>query len=243
MIKPLFATPCYNGLATWQYTNSMINLAESLRGFDIPFKTYMVGGDSIVDRARNDCVAEFLDSNCTHLFFIDSDIAFKPQDAMDMLSSGLDFVLAPYRKKTIDEEWTVSLIDSDYQLGTTLLKYHPKSQSIRYITCAEGGAGFLCLSRKSILELTKDVPTYKWLRNNITRRCPNLFKTIIDNDIRIGEDQYICRRWRSFGEIVWCSVDTQIAHIGNGIQFEGNYARFIQLKDNVNNKTPKLQSS
>jgi len=224
-LYPMFATPCYGGVVTWQFTNSMINLAESFTKAGIQFKTYMTGGDSVVDRARNDCVAEFLESNCSHLFFIDSDIEFNPQDALDILTCGLDFVLAPYRKKTEEEKWTVTLLEK-----TTLARLHPRNPSFRFILCAEGGAGFLCLSRSTILRLTEGIQTYNGIRNDIPRRCPDLFKSIIDKDIRIGEDQYLCRYWRAIGNQVWCSVDTKLTHIGSGIRFEGDYAKFIQLQ-------------
>lgn len=223
-LKPLFATPCYGGLVTWQYATSMVNLADSFKASNVPFRTYMIGGDSVVDRARNDCVAEFLEGDCTHLFFIDSDLSFAPQDALDTLTSGLDFVLAPYRKKTLVEKWTTTV-----HAGQTVMRFHPGSRAIRYIMCAEGGAGFLCMSRAAVLRLTEGVQTYDGSNDERTRRCPDLFRSVVDGDARIGEDQYVCRRWRALGEIVWCSIDAKLAHVGTGETFEGDYAAFLQL--------------
>lgn len=225
-VRPLFATPCYGGLVTWQYATAMVNLAETFRAADVSFRTYMLGGDSLVDRARNDCVAEFLESDCSHLFFVDSDIAFAPQDAFDTLTAGLDFVLGPYRKKTEVEGWTVTLLAG----GSALARRHPGSRSIRYIACAEGGAGFLCLSRRAIERLADGVETYGWQRNGRSRRCPDLFRSVVDDGVRIGEDQYVCRRWRALGGTVWCAVDAKLAHVGTGGVFEGDYAQHIQLR-------------
>ena len=228
-IEPLFATPCYGGLVTWQYATAMVDLAESLRASTTPFRTYMLGGDSLVDRARNDCVAEFLGGDCSHLFFVDSDIAFVPQDVLDTLTAGLDFVLGPYRKKSEVEKWTTTLL---VDAGEALVRFHPGSRSIRYVACAEGGAGFLCLSREAVVKLVAGVETYGGERNGQPRRCPDLFRSVVDGGVRIGEDQYLCRRWRALGGTVWCAVDAKLAHVGTGGVFEGDYARFIQLRLN-----------
>jgi len=230
-LKPMFATPCYGGVVAWQFATSMVNLAETFRDAGVPFRTYMLGGESIVDRARNDCVAEFLESDCTDLFFVDADIQFQPQDALDMLTSGLDFVLAPYRKKQEREEWTTTLLEEDRRTGKVTLRKHPSDPAVHYIRCAEGGTGFLRLSRSAILRLAEGVPTYDGSRNGVPRRCPDLFRSVIDGDARIGEDQYLCRRWRSMGGVVWCSVDTRLGHVGVGsvTVFEGDFPRFIQL--------------
>jgi len=233
-IRPLFATPCYGGLVTWQYATSMVNLAEVFRAADVPFKTYMLGGESLVDRARNDCVAEFLESDCSHLFFVDSDLSFAPQDAFDMLAAGLDLVLAPYRKKREEEEWTVTLLDEDRRSGKVTIAsahpVHPGDRGNRYVACAEGGTGFLCLSREAVTRLVAGVGTYCGERSGRPRRCPDLFRSVVDDDVRIGEDQYLCRRWRALGGTVWCAVDVRLAHVGTGGVFEGDYARAIGLQ-------------
>ena len=225
-IRPLFATPCYGGLVTWQYATAMVNLAETFRAAEIPFRTYMLGGEALVDRARNDCVAEFFASDCSHLFFVDADIVFEPQDVLDTLTAGLDFVIGPYRKKSAVEEWAVSLLEG----GTALARRHPGSLAIRYVACAEGGAGFLCLSRRAVERLADGVEVYEGSRNGQPRKCHDVFRSVVDGGVRIGEDQYLCRRWRALGGTVWCAVDVKLAHVGTGGVFEGDYARFIQLR-------------
>lgn len=232
-LYPLFATPCFGGLATWQFTRSMVDLGETFGKAGIPFKTWMLS-DSVVDRARNDCVAEFFEQGCSDLFYIDADIAFQPQDALDMLTAGLDFVLGPYRKKCAEEKWTAALLEETQRTGKVAMRHHPGSRSIRYVAHAEGGAGFMCLSRAAVEQLVAGVPTYQGEREGEPRktRTPDVFKSVIsvEDDTRIGEDQYVCRRWRALGGTVWCSVDTRLKHIGSGSDvYEGDYARFIDL--------------
>ena len=223
----MFATPCYGGVTTWQYATSLADLAETFARAGVSFRTYMLGGESLVDRARNDCVAEFLASDCSDLFFIDADIRFRPQDAFDMLTLGLDLVLGPYRKKCAEEEWAATLLEEDAKAGKVVLRSHPGDSSIRYIRCAEGGTGFMRLSRAAVSRLIEGVQTYQGARS---RRCPDLFRSVVENDSRIGEDQYLCRRWRVLGGEVWCAVDVRLGHVGGGEVFEGDFARYIGLQ-------------
>ena len=60
--------------------------------------------DPSVERARNVLTANFLASDCTHLLFIDSDIAFTPRDVMRIVSHDEDVVGGIYPLKTMDRE-------------------------------------------------------------------------------------------------------------------------------------------
>ena len=47
-------------------------------------RLYYLFNESLVTRARNYCVANFLKSDCTHLMFIDSDVSWQSMDLMYM---------------------------------------------------------------------------------------------------------------------------------------------------------------
>jgi len=58
--------------------------------------------DCIV-HARSAIVRDFLDTECTHLFLVDDDHAFRPIVLQKMIESGHDFVAAPYpRREGVD---------------------------------------------------------------------------------------------------------------------------------------------
>mgnify|MGYP000341873540 CR=1 FL=1 len=58
--------------------------------------------ESLITRARNYLVDEFLRSDFTHLLFIDSDIHYNPQDVIAMLALEKDVIGGPYPKKSIN---------------------------------------------------------------------------------------------------------------------------------------------
>ena len=60
--------------------------------------------DPSVERARNVLTKNFLESDCTHLLFVDSDIAFLPRDVQRIISHDEDVVGGIYPLKTMDRE-------------------------------------------------------------------------------------------------------------------------------------------
>ena len=76
--KIFIASPMYGGMCSGIYTKASVDLARlaSQYGMDISF--YYLFNESLITRARNYCVDEFMRSDYTHLMFIDSDIGFNP---------------------------------------------------------------------------------------------------------------------------------------------------------------------
>ena len=56
---------------------------------------------SLVTQGRNLCVAGFLESNATHLLFIDSDIYFQAKSIFAMLKADKHIISVPYPLKTL----------------------------------------------------------------------------------------------------------------------------------------------
>jgi hypothetical protein len=61
--------------------------------------TFQLLKSSLVTQGRNLCVAAFLDSNYTHLLFIDSDIYFHAESIFEMIKRDKDVISIPYPLK------------------------------------------------------------------------------------------------------------------------------------------------
>ena len=90
---------CYNHTANTEYMMSLIRLTHKLRDQDIEFVLFPIVFDSLVSRARNAATAHFLNSDCTHMIFIDSDIEFDAESVLKLLRHGKDVVAGVYAKK------------------------------------------------------------------------------------------------------------------------------------------------
>src|SRR5580658_1725457 len=81
----LIATPLYGDVCYGEYHRSMINLTNFFTSYGLPMTSYYVLNDSLITRARNNCVQKLMNTpECTHLMFIDADIGFKELDVVSM---------------------------------------------------------------------------------------------------------------------------------------------------------------
>jgi hypothetical protein len=114
--KLFVATPMYGGNCVGMYTKSMCDLSVLCHHYGIEMRSFFLFNESLITRARNYCVDEFLRSDYTHLMFIDSDIGFNPHDVIALLGlteegSPYDVMCGPYPKKTIAWEKIVLAVN------------------------------------------------------------------------------------------------------------------------------------
>ena len=70
---PVIMTPSHDGKYFHNYTLSLLNIVHTNASLGLPLQVMMQRGESLITRARNNCVATFLENKeWTHLFWIDS---------------------------------------------------------------------------------------------------------------------------------------------------------------------------
>ena len=96
------ATPCHGGQLTMAYVQSVLDFqAEATkRGLRTSFR--FLGNEALIVRARNELTWSFLQSDATHLLFIDADIGFEARAAFRLLEFDGDVSAAAYPLKHID---------------------------------------------------------------------------------------------------------------------------------------------
>lgn len=110
------AAPMYGGMCHGSFARSMQDLTALCLKYGVLMRTYYLFNESLITRARNYCVDEFLRSGMTHMMFIDSDIGFDPNDVMALLAlqsdeSPYDVIGGPYPKKCISWEKIKMAVD------------------------------------------------------------------------------------------------------------------------------------
>ena len=108
--KLFFATPMYGGQCAGMFARSIADLSALCTHYGIPLQFYFLFNESLITRARNYCVDEFMRSDATHLMFVDSDIGFNPKGGatsiplgqpVEVLEIGTGFMMA--RKNTFNK--------------------------------------------------------------------------------------------------------------------------------------------
>ena len=87
---------------TGMYTKSSCDLSNISTQYGMDVRFFYLFNESLITRAKNYLVDEFLRSPYTHLMFIDSDVHFNPNDVLTLAKAlDKDIIGAPYPKKCI----------------------------------------------------------------------------------------------------------------------------------------------
>lgn len=238
MTKKIFiSTPCYDAMMTLQYTISLLNLIAFLREHNIDFVIDFTGNESLIPRARNHSLGKFMTSDCSHLFFIDSDIEFQPDAFMDCLQLNKDVVCCGYPKKgynwnkfmhsLMTEQDSTEALDSrglDYAYNA---KYDSNNKLIikdGYLQVVHASTGFMLIKREILTKLYKKHTELEIITANLSQKdeiiC-GLFCCMIKDKNYLSEDYSFCERVNDIGGEVWISMKHNLNHVGKHV-FKGD---------------------
>ena len=237
MPKLLIGTPCYNGTVTMQYLSSMLRLQHTLAREHIDFSLAMTGSESLITRARNYIVSQFLSGpQFTHLLFIDADIGFDETVVSRYLTADKDIVAGIYPLKGLDPEAIRSLAPG--RSIATMLDYATKLHEGE-VPNADGFAkadyaatGFMLIRRNVLEEMAAKHPELKY-EHSFTKSGGGshlyaLFDTSLDRDqgLYFPEDYTFCNRWRAMGGEIWVDVRSKFTHVGT-YAYHGDFSAYL----------------
>jgi len=253
--KLFVAVPMYGGQCAGMFTRSIADLSAVCTKHGIPMQLFFLFNESLITRARNYCVDEFMRSSATHLMFIDSDIGFNPQDVIALLAmqsdeSPYDVIGGPYPKKCISWEKIKQAVDKgmadenpqnlekyvgDYVFNPkTTQREIPLNQPIEVL---EIGTGFMMIRRKTIEDYHKAFP-HQWYKPDHvrtehfdgTREIMAVFDCIIDPDSKryLSEDYMFCYNVQKMGGKVFFCPWMQLQHVGSYV-FGGSLADLASI--------------
>jgi hypothetical protein len=241
MAKLVIGTPCYNGTVTMQYMSSMLRLQPILAQEGIAFSLAMTASESLITRARNFIVSQFLDGpQYTHLLFIDADIGFDPCVVSRYLKADKDIVAGIYPIKHLDPEAIRGLpfgrsIATTLNYATKLCKTElPNADG--FLKAEYATTGFMLIKRTVLEQMAAAHPELKYERSfSKGGRGTNLyalFDTSLDREkgLYLPEDYTFCNRWRAMGGEIWVDVRSKFTHVGT-FEYHGDFAALINQED------------
>lgn len=204
--KVFIATPMYGGMCSGQYTNSCVNLAMMAKEYDLDYRFFFIYNESLITRARNYLVDEFLRSDCTHLMFIDSDIGFDANDVIALAAiadpdSDKDIVCGPYPKKCIAWEKVKRAVDKGFAdkdpnvlenfVGDYVFNPADGTSEIGIwdpVEVMEGGTGFMMIQRRVFEKFKEAYPQLSYKPDHVrmeffdgSRSIHAFFDALIDD--------------------------------------------------------------
>ena len=253
--KIFVATPMYGGVCGGQYCKSTADLASMAAQYGMDVRFFYLFNESLITRARNYLVDEFLRSDCTHLMFIDSDIGFDPNDviALSVIAeqgTDKDIVCGPYPKKCIAWEKIKRAVDKGFadkdpmQLEKYVGDYvfNPKGETTTIpldepVEVLEGGTGFMIIRRDSLEKFAKAYPQYYYKPDHVrtehfdgSREILMAFQAEVDPVSKryLSEDYWFCQKAQEVGLKVWLCPWMKLQHTGSYV-FGGSLMDFATI--------------
>ena len=210
MKRVLVATPSYDGKVDVWYASALHQ--TTLIGVEagVYFHPVFMSYDALIQRSRNDLVALAVEQAFDGLLWIDADIEWAPQWALDVVNSDKDVMGIPCVKKSLFEE-AYNVKANLEQLGEGIL-------SVESV-----GTGFLYLSKKAFTYLWDTSQPYT--HNGKDKRW--IFEVKIQDGDIISEDVLMCQKLREGGFEVFIDSDKTCNHVGT-LKYSGNFAEFIK---------------
>lgn len=239
-MKLMIATPFYDVKGYSPYIKCLVQTIYTLaRHTTMEFEYVEMSGGSYIDHNRNLLAMKFLDSDCTDLFFIDSDEGWDVPGFLNVMKSDKEVVGAAYPVKNNWEQWGVT-IHSDENNGFRAIR-----DENGLIKADKVPTGFMKIKRLVFEKLIEANPDDWYFNTGPERpddRVWNFFGHLTIDRIRYGEDISFGIRWQRIGGEVWVEPRVTIGHYGTK-EWMGNYDKYLRSQPGGDLDPAKLEAA
>lgn len=215
---------------------SCAKLKEELTRIGLEHDWLLGTNESLVHRGRMEMCATFLETDYTHMMWLDSDIEFEPEHVAAVWNMDADIGVGVYAMKKPGEDWFAAWKDG--KLVKDLDRFDGP------IEVDYAGTGFMLIKRSALEKVRRHLQERhdiaKKLRASLGsmppseakvademveslspdwegsggRRIPSLFMTPIHNDGLESEDYHFCRMAREAGLKIMMDPSIRLKHWG-----------------------------
>lgn len=216
IVKPslMIGVPCYPPHVYVGHYISGLNTYGLFANQGLQLGFMPVADCALVGHARSIMVANFLNTDCTHLLMVDSDVAWLPSDVLRMMAHDVPVVGAVQADKH-DRQLHIDLsghknlgelYDANYDPETRLIKVD------RIATC------FLMIQRYVFEEMAQvypelEVREHRMLTPELEGKFFGFFETPVENHRWAGEDIRFCDLWTRMGGEIYLDPFVELTHV------------------------------
>lgn len=237
----MLATPTSRGFCP-AYTLSLASTIETLVRYGVRYDLELLADHCHVDDARNNIIRKFLRSDCTDLFFIDSDMGWRANDIIRLLKKPGDIVAGVYRYKSDTEGYPFHPGEGKRESNEHGLFEMPKAAT-----------GFMRI-RRPVLQALYDAEIAKgrktWGKGDnrendipLARIVERAFLSELDlSNLDISNlesyhsgDYVLCLKARQLGFEVFVDVDMEFEHVGEKV-WKGHAGQWLRNRQGIENE-------
>jgi len=206
--KLMIAIPCYDGKVNIRTAFAIAELVPKLDKMGVRLNLVHMSGCSIITKARNKLVRNFMESDCTDFLFVDADVVINTDAVTRLiaLSSDKDVVAGSYPRRSKDAKFFLDFyLDEDGQL---------EFDDHGLMRVESVSTGFMLIRRHVIEHMIEKHPEWKYQGDGDGETEHALFDFMILNGQYIGEDYAFCLRARQDGFKIYLDPMISLPHIG-----------------------------
>lgn len=211
----MIGTPSYDGTNIVSYTVALTNTIKLGLQNGIEFFPFFLSHEPIISRARNIILHNFItaDMDLDGLLWIDADVEWEPQWAIDVINSNKDVIGIPLCVKDINKE--------HYSLALDFDDLEPDENGL--LSVFTMGTGFLYNSKEALQKIyDKALPFME-----SGREMKWVFENQYTPELLLGEDVILCAKLRHEGYKVYIDTTKSLKHIGK-VSFYGDFATYLK---------------
>lgn len=225
-LRGLVATPCFGGLIHHGTVSGFLGTMFKAMHNGISLDYRFLTNESLIPRARNNLVCQFLASESTHLIFVDADIEFIPDSLLRLMISDREVVAGAYPTKSTPPRYVVT-----FEKGAEI-------DNEKFIELERAATGFLCIKRCVFERMKEAYPKLHYTsdieaqygfeslpeesqptKEHIQKLKDNLYSFFDtshhpETNEYLSEDYTFCHRWKKIGGKIWLDTTCHLSHVG-----------------------------
>jgi hypothetical protein len=213
-MKLFIATPAYDSKVNSLYAQSLLVAGQHCFANGIQCASIILGNGAFIEVARNVLVKRFLETDFTHLMFIDADIGFGENYLTELVKANLPISAGAYRQRDVEEKYALT----------------PEGQENGgWLSMSRIGTGFMCIRRDVAEIMSERAPKVRRSSMDSTEMLPWVFRTQQEGRF-LGEDICFCDSYMQlyregvFDQPIWVWPNMDLDHAG----YKGNYLAYTQ---------------
>jgi len=209
--KIMLGLPTYDFKISAKLAISLASFCVQAQKHGVDIQICNISGCSVVSRVRNLIASDFLQSDCTDLMFIDSDINFDAEDIFRLMAwnsdpkKGIVAGIPVARKKG---KVYISTLDTDDD-------EHIFMDKMGLVRAKRVATAFMIIRRDVFTQLKDAHP--EWVYHDEKKVGDEMiafFDFALKDGNYIGEDFLFCDRARELGFEVWIDPTIKLGHMG-----------------------------
>lgn len=207
-VKLFIATPAFDGKVHVPYAIALAETVLLLAKNHIQVELRINTSGSLLCAERNRLVKAFIESDCTHMLCIDSDLGWHAQSVIDLLKKDCEFIAGVYPSRGIEKAFTFRpIFEENGSVVNDPVKNLLKMQAIP--------AGFMLIKRSVLEKMITCRPDLEFIPKDPNSPSGHaLFNTEIYQGEFWGEDYIFCLRAQDAGVDIWVDPMLQFNHAG-----------------------------